>query len=250
MPCPQLSGYLGAFLKEQILVYDGLQHCPYRPGQVARMPLYRQLKPLTPQQADERFARSERRIGTGLYYTQCPTCSACQGVRIPVADFRPSRSQRRVLGRWKDRYRIEMGDPTWSNDKIEMFNRHKSERNLKQENDEDMTALGYFGWLINSCIPTVEMRYFVDEQLVGVGLVDIGAKAASSVYFYFEPTPEISRLSPGVFSTLQEIEFCRKTKRDWLYLGLYVEDCSRLNYKGNYFPHERSIDSQWKRFTS
>ena len=128
-----------------------------------------------------------------------------------------------------------------------MFNQHKTERNLKQENDEDMTALGYFGWLINSCLPTMEMRYYFDDALVGVGLIDLGAKAASSVYFYFNPAPEISRLSPGVFSTLHEIEFCQKTGRDWLYLGLYVEDCPALNYKGNYFPHEHPWGaSSWK----
>ena len=49
------------------LIYDGLQRCPYLPGQVARMPLYRQLRRLTLEESDARFAMAERRVGSALY---------------------------------------------------------------------------------------------------------------------------------------------------------------------------------------
>ena len=88
------------------LVYDGLQSCPYLEGQVARMPLYRQLRRLTLDETDRRFETAERRVGTCLYRTACPTCRACQGIRVPVAHFTPSRSQRRVSRRWEGRGRV------------------------------------------------------------------------------------------------------------------------------------------------
>lgn len=231
----------------QKLVYDGLQRCPYLPGQIARMPLYRQLRRLTLDEADERFANAERRVGTCLYRTACPTCSECRGLRIPVADFKPSKSQRRVLNRWGDDFRIEIGRATWEPAKLEMFNRHKAERGLTSDDDEPMTPLGYLSWLVHSCFHTVEMRYYRGDRLVGVGVVDLGRTAASSVYFYFDPDPELSRLSPGVFSVLQELELCRRTGREFLYLGLYVEDCRHLAYKAKYFPHERLHDGAWRR---
>jgi leucyl-tRNA---protein transferase len=74
----------------QKLVYDGLQSCPYLEGRVARMPLYRQLGKLTLEESDRRFAAAERRVGTCLYRTACPTCRACEGIRVPVAEFAPS----------------------------------------------------------------------------------------------------------------------------------------------------------------
>jgi leucyl-tRNA---protein transferase len=226
------------------LVHDALQPCPYLPGRLARLPLYRQRRPLTLEEADARFERSERRIGTCLYHTACPTCQACEGLRVPVADFRPSRSQRRVLARWAGRSRVDIGPPVHTDERLALYNRHKRERGLTDD-EVGMDAVGYASWLVHSCLFTVEMTYWFDDQLVGVGIVDLGRHGASSVYFYF--SPDHAALSPGVFSVLQEIELCRRTGRKWLYLGLYVGDCRHLAYKADFNPHERRVDGAWRR---
>jgi arginine-tRNA-protein transferase len=231
----------------QKLVYDGLQRCPYLDGQIARMPLYRQLRKLTLSETDLRFESAERRVGTCLYRTACPTCSSCQGIRLPVGDFAPTRSQRRVLRRWGDRYRVEVGRATFSTEKLELFNRHKRGRGLVGDDDLPMTPLGYVSWLVQTCFHTIEMRYFYLDKLVGVGVVDLGRVSASSVYFYFDPDDAFARLSPGVFSVLKEVELCRRTGRDYLYLGLYVRDCRHLSYKSDYHPHEMLRDGHWRR---
>ncbi len=235
-------------MRRQILVYDGLHGCPYLPGKVARLPLYRQLAALTPEEADARFANAERRVGEALYRTACPTCRACQGIRVPVAAFVPTRSQRRVLKRWPAEGRIEVGPAFVSPQKVALFNAHKRARGLAEPDDVPMGAAEYAGWLVESCFETVEMRYYLGDRLIGVGVMDLGARSASSVYFYFDPAPEVSRLSPGVYSALQEIAFCRRTGREHLYLGLYVADCDQLNYKADYRPHERLVDGDWRRF--
>lgn len=230
----------------QKLVYDGLQSCPYLPGQVARMPLYRQLRHLTLDESDRRFANSERRVGTCLYRTACPTCHACEGLRVPVATFRPSKSQRRVRARWEGHGRVEIGPPAFDDAHLALFNKHKQQRGLTDD-DEGMDAVGYVGWLVSSCMLTVEMRYFYDDVLVGVGVLDLGRRSASSVYFYFDP--DRADLSPGVYSALEEIDFCRRTGREHLYLGLYVADCRHLVYKAQYRPHERLVDGDWRPFS-
>lgn len=227
------------------LVYDGLQPCPYLPGRVARMPLRQQLSPLTLDETDDRLAASERRVGTCLYRTECPSCRACEGLRIPVEEFRPSKSQRRVLRKWEDRGRVDVVPPAWSEEHLELYNRHKRERGLRGTDDTEMTAASYVGWLVQSCSLTVEMRYFFDDALVGVGIVDLGRASASSVYFFFDP--DRSDLSPGTYSALQEIELCRRTSRRWLYLGLWVADCRHLAYKADYRPHERCVEGRWRR---
>jgi len=234
-------------VKRQLLVYDGLQRCPYLPGNVARMPLYRQLGRLTPAEADARFANAERRVGVSLYRTECPTCTACQGLRVPVAEFKPSRSQRRVLSRWPSDGRVEIDRATYSDEKLALFNRHKRERGLADAEEEPMTAIAYMAWLVQSCFETVEMRYYLGDRLVGVSVLDVGATSLSSVYFYFDPSPEVSRLSPGVYSVLQEIEACRASGRRHLYLGLWVGDCKALAYKSSYQPNERLVDGDWRR---
>ncbi|MCO4745273.1 MAG: arginyltransferase [Proteobacteria bacterium] len=236
--------------KKELLVYDGLQRCPYLQGQVARMPLYRQLRRLSPSETDERLANAERRVGHALYRTACPTCSACKGIRVPVGVFQPTKSQRRVWRRWNERVRVEIGTPSYTPEKLELFNRHKRVRGLHDPNEPEMTPVGYVGWLVHSCMETVEMDYYVDDRLVAVGILDVGATSASSVYFFFDPSPEISKLSPGVFSVLREVAYCRDTGRNHLYLGLWVRDCPQLAYKSLYFPHERLEDGDWRRFES
>lgn len=236
-------------MKKELLVYDGLQRCPYLPGKVARMPLYRQLRRLSPTETDQRLANAERRVGHALYRTSCPTCTACKGIRIPTASFRPTKSQRRVAKRLAH-LRIEVGTPSYTDEKLRLFNQHKSERGLHDPAEPEMTPVGYVGWLVHSCMETVEMTYYDGDKLVGVGILDVGKKAASSVYFFFDPRPTFARLSPGVFSVLQEIEFCRQTGREHLYLGLWVRDCAQLSYKANYYPHERLVDGDWRSFES
>ena len=138
-----------------------------------------------------------------------------------------------------------MGPVSWSEEKIALYNRHKTERDLVSTDDGELEPGGYVGWLVRSCFQTMEMCYYIDDVLIGVGILDLGARSASSVYFYFDPSPEVARLSPGVFSVLQEIAFCRRTRREFHYLGLYVSDCRSLNYKANYTPHQRLRDGEW-----
>jgi len=96
----------------------------------------------------------------------------------------------------------------------------------------------------------MEMRYYFDGALVGVGILDLGEVSASSVYYFFDPDQEISKLSPGVFSVMQELELCRSTGRKYLYLGLYVRGCRELSYKRNYYPHERVEQGTWQLYAN
>jgi leucyl-tRNA---protein transferase len=233
-------------VNKQVLVYDGFQRCSYLPNRVARLPLYRQVGPMTPEYTDQRLAEGDRRVGRMLYRTQCPSCHACEPLRILVDEFVPTKSQRRVLSKCSG-VRVEIGPPTVTAEKLAMYNRHKHGRDLVADDAVPMDAEGYAGWLCTSCTDTAEMAYYLGDRLIGVGIVDLGRTSASSVYFYFDPDPEIARLSPGVFSALQEIELCRRTGRKYLYMGLFVADCAHLNYKASYNPHERLVDGEWRR---
>lgn len=233
-------------MRSQILLYDGLQRCAYLPGQVARLPLYAQRRRLDPIETDAAFAAGERRNGRSLYKTACPTCRACEPLRVLVDEFEPTKSQRRVLRRWEGQ-RVEIGEPGLTTAHLTLFNRHKSERDLAEDGEGPFGADDYRAWLVHTCVHTQEMRYYLDDRLVGVGIVDLGAEGLSSVYFYFDPDPEVARLSPGVWSVLREIAYAKATGRKYVYLGLYVGDCRHLAYKADYTPHERLIDGDWRR---
>ena len=81
-----------------------------------------------------------------------------------------------------------------------------------------------------------EMLYVREGRLVGVGLVDVLDQGVSSIYFYHDP--QWRDAGPGTFSILQELEFCRRTGRPYLYLGYWIAECPSMAYKANFGPHE------------
>ena len=223
----------------ELVVHDEEQECPYLPDRQARMPLRWQIMPVGPRVFDRALASGDRRVGRMLYRTACDGCDACKPLRIPVASFEPSRSQRRAARRNAD-VRIEMGPVSFSERHLELFNRHRMERDLA---DKPMSPDDYVGWFAQSCTRTAEMRYLVGDRLVGVGILDVGQRDTSSVYYYFDP--DEARRSLGTYSVLCEVGWQRSRRGRFHYLGLWVDGCRHLDYKATFSPHEKLLSGQW-----
>jgi arginine-tRNA-protein transferase len=232
---------------DEITIYDQPEPCPYLAGQVARLPLKMQQRRLTPQEFDERLAEGQRRTGPFMYATQCPACQACEPIRLDVATFRPTRTQQRVWKRGQKLFDADVQRPNADFARLALFNRHRRERGLAHER-EDTTSEGYWQFLVESCCDTAEIAYYLDDRLVMIAIVDRGRTAVSAVYTYFDPSPEVARLSPGVYSILYELELCRRWRKQHLYLGFYVAASEHMQYKANYHPHERRINGRWQTF--
>lgn len=225
-----------------LVVSDTVEPCPYIPGQSSRLPLRMPLERLSPEAFDDLLAQGDRRFGPFLYRTECPACDACEPIRVPVARFRASRSQRRSLRKNPD-VTVTLAEPAATPRHVEIYNRHQMERGLART-PEPTTLAEYRLHLVQSCVTTREVRYEVGGELVAFSILDLGARSASSVYHAFDPD-ESSR-SLGVFSVLREIELCRELGLEWYYLGLYVGACRHLAYKATYFPHERRVHGVWR----
>ncbi|WP_231511136.1 arginyltransferase [Chondromyces apiculatus] len=229
----------------ELVVHDEVGACPYLSEQVARTPLRVPIRSLTPAEFERRLDEGNRRQGRLLYRTECPSCVACEPIRLLVDEFVPGRTQRRVQRRGAEVFSVEMGAPTLSRERLALYNRHKRGRNLMRD-DGVLGADGYHAFLVDTCCQTFEIRYRIEGRLAGLAVVDRGERSLSAVYTYFDPALE--HLSPGVFSILTQIDLCRSWGLSYLYLGLYVAECPRMVYKSAYLPHERRIDGHWTRF--
>jgi arginine-tRNA-protein transferase len=230
---------------ETRVVQDRFEACVYRPGQIARCPARAPLEPLNPEQLDLLLDEGDQRVGGTVFRTECPFCQACEPVRIDVDEFRASRSQRRAWKRNEGQVRVEMGPPALSRRRVMLWNRHRRVRGLLTSYSRK-DPLGYHEWLVETCAPTVEVRYFEEDRMVGVSLLDLGRVSANSAYHYFDPG--VARRSLGVYSVLKEIELCRSLGIRYYYLGLWAADSEPLVYKASYYPHERFVRGQWQRF--
>lgn len=83
------------------------------------------------------------------------------------------------------------------------------------------------------------MNYYLKNELIGVGVVDILPDGLSSVYFFYHPRFKDQRL--GVFSSLIEIEYIRWMSLSFpefknYYMGFYIQNNHKMSYKGDYEP--------------
>jgi arginyl-tRNA--protein-N-Asp/Glu arginylyltransferase len=77
--------------------------CPYLPDRLERK-VFAHLPLTEGAQVNDSLTQSGfRRSQNIAYRPACETCAACVSVRIPVADHRPSRSDRKTLNRNGDR---------------------------------------------------------------------------------------------------------------------------------------------------
>lgn len=183
-----------------------------------------------------------RRSGLILYRPACEHCKQCQNIRVPVEEFRPNRAQRRVARRNRD-LTVTVGEPKPTDEKHQLYRRYLQERHDRQMGD---SWVDFCGFLYESPVKTIEVEYRAGEQLVGVGLVDVEPAAMSTVYFYYEPHAAIRSL--GIFNILCMIECCRTQCVPHLYLGYYIRDCRKMNYKANFKPCEVLDEAQrWQR---
>lgn len=183
----------------------------------------------------ERFMNAGfRRSGKLLYQPACRGCRACLSIRVPVAAFRPDKSQRRCARRNSDLC-ITAGPPLFSDEKFQLYHRYVVEWHQRKD-PEGPAALESF--LYDSPLEsTLEFEYRNREgRLLAVGICDLCPSVLSSVYLYFDPAESPRGL--GTFAALHEIEFARQRGLIHYYLGFWVEGCGAMAYKRNFVPNE------------
>ncbi|MEE9386454.1 MAG: arginyltransferase [Nannocystaceae bacterium] len=229
----------------ELLIHDESSSCPYLENRTSRLPMRLPVRPLSDEEFDERLEAGDRRQGLLLYRTSCPSCAACEPIRIDCRIYQPSKTGRRVLRRGNQDFRIEIARPRYSAQKLDLYNRHKQGRGLLGSS-APLDSAGYTAFLVDSCADSYELQYLVGTTLVGVAVVDRSRDALSAVYTYYDP--DYTRHSLGVYSILRQIQLCRDWGLAHLYLGLYISECDAMAYKAEYLPHERRIGGRWLRF--
>ncbi|MEM6687776.1 MAG: arginyltransferase [Planctomycetota bacterium] len=225
-----------------VMVHRESQSCPYRAGQVATMPLSLVVGGTVESATDHWLGNGYRRTGEFVYHTECESCQACQPTRLEVARFEPTRSMRRILNRGDRELTWAWQPPRVSADRLELFNRHRQVRGLGTP-FEVVDADSYQNFLVDSCCQSMELASYRNDRLVGISIVDFGRTSLSAVYTFFDPAE--SKYSLGTWGVLKQIEQARQTGRRYVYLGMYVDDNSHLNYKARFRPQQRLIEGTW-----
>jgi arginyl-tRNA--protein-N-Asp/Glu arginylyltransferase len=229
----------------EIIVFDAPHPCSYLAGRTARLPYRHPLEMLTPDEFDQRLAEGDRRSGLFLYRTRCPSCRACEPIRLDVETFRPDATQRRMQRRGERHLTVRIGPPVVDEQRVRLFNLHRDARGL-DGGDAPVDQQSYAEFLTDSCCQTLELSYWRYQRLVAVAIADAGRQSLSAVYCYYDPNVRL--LSLGTYSILREVELCRASGRRYLYLGFYIAQSPRMSYKARFRPHQRLIAGRWTDF--
>jgi arginine-tRNA-protein transferase len=183
-----------------------------------------------------------RRSGRHLYRPDCSNCNACVPARVKVAQFRPNRQQKRTIKANQDlttSYTSDIDTP----EHYELYERYIRLRH--RDGDMYPPSLDqYRSFLTSEWGLTRYIELSKDGQLVCVAVVDAMDNGLSAVYTFFEP--ELHSRSLGTFAVLCQIQMARELGLGYVYLGYWIEQCSKMSYKTRFKPLEVLIDDDWQ----
>ncbi len=223
------------------------QPCPYLAGRMER-------KLFTALQGDQAEAMNDclskqgfRRSQNVLYRPSCADCCACLSARIRVADFTPSRSQRRVMRRNASLQRNVTS--AWATeDQYDLFRRYLDSRHA-DGGMADMDVFEFAAMVEETPVRTRILEYRENgakglDALAAVCLTDVLDDGLSLVYSFFDP--ERAQGSLGSYMILDQVELARRIELPYVYLGYWVPGSSKMDYKAKFAALEVFHDGVWQ----
>ena len=184
-----------------------------------------------------------RRNGVHLYRPQCPNCSACVPTRVCVKDFKPNRSQQRTLRLNKDLL-VHSKAKDFYLEHYNLYRDYIRSRHIDSPMNESTTE-EYCEFILGSWSDTKFLEFRLDEKLICVCVFDTLPQGLSAVYSFYDTA--FNKRSLGTFAILKLIEEAVNRKLQYLYLGYWISDCTKMSYKTNFKPIQGYIDNNWQK---
>ena len=221
------------------------QDCPYLEDQVERK-LFTALYGSNSRLLNNSLSKQGfRRSQNVLYRPSCSNCNACMSARISSVEFKPSKSQRRILLKNKDIIRVV--NPSLATDsQYDLFKRYIKIRH-PDGGMSDMDANDFAAMIEETNVDSKIVEYYSEIngilELISFSLVDILDDGISMVYSVFDP--DFKEKSLGTYMILDHTKLALEMKLNFVYLGYWVKGSPKMDYKIRFKPLEVFTNDKW-----
>lgn len=217
--------------------------CPYLPGRMERK-IFTQLDPLSGPHLNNYLTHAGfRRSQNVIYRPACERCQECRSLRIVTTPFKASQRFRRIQNKNAD-LQVHISEPYATEEQFRLLRRYLTTRHYGG-GMSDMDFVRY-EMMVEECASQTEIIEYRDEsaKLIACVLIDRLSDGISMVYSFFDP--EENSRSLGNFMILDQIARCKAENLPYLYLGYWVENSPKMDYKSRFTPYEILGRDGWK----